>query len=117
MSLIKFGNYTPTEEPSTYSVTISDLDSDGSGRSETGVMTRKRIRAGLYKISVGWTNIDDTLRSAILSAISGSFFSVTFDDGSEVTQQMYVSDRSNELKYTDASGTRYWDVSFDLVSK
>lgn len=117
MSLIKFGAYTPTEEPTTYSVTVSDLDSDGSGRSETGVMTRKRIRAGLYKISVGWTNIDDTLRSGILNAISGSFFSVTFNDGSDVTEQMYVSDRSNELKYTDSSGTRFWDVSFDLVSK
>ena len=47
MSLIKFGNFIPTEEPTTYSVTLSDLDSDGSGRSETGVMTRKRIRTGL----------------------------------------------------------------------
>ena len=117
MSLIKFGNYTPTEEPTTYSVTLSDLDSDGSGRSETGVMTRKRIRAGLYKISVGWTNIDDTLRNAILNAIAAAFFSVTFNDGREKTEQMYVSDRTQELKYTDASGARYWDVSFDLVSK
>lgn len=50
-TLIKFGSFTPIS-PRSYAVQRSDLDSEDSGRSETGVMFRNRIRAGVYKILV-----------------------------------------------------------------
>lgn len=48
MNLIKIGSYN-TPPPVSYSVTASDLDSSESGRSESGYMSRERIRGGVKK--------------------------------------------------------------------
>ena len=50
MQLIKFGNYTPPS-PTEYEVEVQDIDSEDTGRGETGYMTRERVRAGIYKVT------------------------------------------------------------------
>ena len=115
MALIAFGLYTPPE-PTGYEVTKNDIDGPSSGRSTSGVMNRKRVRADCYTVKVSWINLTNTDRAAILSAVSGSSFSCTFDNGDAITQKMYTNNVHSNLKYTSSSGVRYWDLDFSLAT-
>lgn len=84
-TLIKFGSFTPIS-PRSYAVQRSDLDSEDSGRSETGKMFRNRIRAGVYKIQVTW-RVNRSQLSAIANAISPDSFSATFFDRPQQAQR------------------------------
>lgn len=114
MELISFGDYTPPS-PTEYKLEIQDIDSEDTGRGETGYMTRERVREGIYKLSLSFTNItsDDVLN--IKEAISPVSFKVTLFDGSEVTVDMYVGNRSLNLKSIDDESNCYWDMSFNLT--
>lgn len=116
-TLIKFGSFTPLS-PRTYAVQCSDLDSDDSGRSETGIMFRNRIRAGVYKIQATWRANRSQL-SAITNAISNDSFSVTFFDpttASTKTCTMYAGDRSATMVLNaDAAAETLWDLSVNFI--
>lgn len=114
MDLVSFGNYTPPT-PTKYSLEIQDIDSDDTGRGETGVMSRERVRAGIYKLALSFTNItsDDVL--SIKEAVSPEEITVTLFDGSDVTVQMYVGNRSLDLKHVDDESNCFWDMSFSLT--
>ena len=114
MELIKFGTYTPPA-PTSYDVDIQDIDSEDTGRGETGFMTRERVRADVYKINVGFTNItsDDVLE--IKQAISSSEINVTFFDGEVLEKNMYSGNRKLTLKSIDSESNCFWDMSFSLT--
>lgn len=105
--------------PSKYDVTLQDLDAPSSGRTETGHMNRKRVRANVAKISLGWTNLTKQELETIVSAISPASFSVGYYFGGYRTANMYAGDRSCKLKLIKSeSGTiteERWDLSFNLV--
>lgn len=116
MNIISFNGYVPNHENITeYTVNLSDLDGEGAGRSETGYMNRDRIRAGLYKIQLGTTNLKDKDVTDILAAISPESVPTSFYFGRQVNANMYSGDRNLSLKSIDSDGTCYWDVSFNLV--
>ena len=114
MKLIKFDGYTPPT-PTEYSLDIQDIDSADSGRGETGHMSRERVREGVYKVSLTFTNIssDDVL--ARKQAISPSEISVELFDGNVVNAKMYVGDRTLKLKSIDDNSNCFWDMSFNLT--
>ena len=114
MELVSFGGYTPPT-PTKYSLDIQDIDSEDTGRGETGYMTRERVREGIYKLSLGFTNItsDDVLQ--IKDAISPATIKVILFDGDNVNADMYVGNRSLVLKSVDDVGNCYWDMSFSLT--
>ena len=114
MELVSFGNYTPPS-PTEYSLELQDIDSEDTGRGETGYMVRERVREGIYKLSLVFTNItsDDVL--LMKEAISPASIDVTLFDGSDVTVQMYVGNRSLKLKSIDDLGNCFWDMSFNLT--
>lgn len=114
MNLVSFGLYTPPT-PTEYSLDIQDIDSEDTGRGETGVMNRERVRAGIYKLALSFTNIssDDVLR--IKEAISPESISVTLFDGAEVAANMYSGNRSLKLKFIDDESNCFWDMSFSLT--
>ena len=114
MQLVKLGSYSPPT-PTKYSLEISDIDSEDTGRGETGYMSRERVRAGIYKLALGFTNItsDDVL--AIKEAISGDEITVELFDGSTVSAQMYSGNRTLELKSVDDNSNCFWDMSFNLT--
>lgn len=114
MQLVKLGSYYPPT-PTKYSLEISDIDSEDTGRGETGYMSRERVRAGIYKLALGFTNItsDDVL--AIKEAISGEEITVELFDGSTVSAQMYSGNRKLELKSVDDNSNCFWDMSFNLT--
>jgi len=106
--------------PSEYAVSISDLDSDDSGRSETGLFHRNRRRAGVYKIQASF-KVSRTELKAITDAIAAASFSVTFFDpftATDATKTMYVGDRSAKLmNYTNeaAPAESYWNLSCNFI--
>ena len=114
MQLVKLGSYYPPT-PTKYSLEISDIDSEDTGRGETGYMSRERVRAGIYKLALGFTNItsDDVL--SIKEAISGEEITVELFDGSTVSAQMYSGNRTLELKSVDDNSNCFWDMSFNLT--
>lgn len=107
--------------PASYSVQLSDLDSENTTRTSTGRLKRSRVRAGVYKIDVGWQNITKTQLKTITDAISPAKITVTFFNptkSSNTTTSMYVGDRTgtlsaaiNEKKPNDSR----WNLSFNLV--
>lgn len=114
MKLIKFGSYVPPT-PTEYDVEIQDIDSEDTGRGETGYMTRERVRAGIYKVSLGFTNItsDDVLK--IKEAIEPEEVTVKLFDGETVTAKMYSGNRKLTLKSVDDKANCFWDMSFNMT--
>ena len=113
-------NGTPIpKNPSSYVVTLQDIDGDGTKRSESGVLSRERSRAGVYKVDVGWTALSRSQLKAITDALSGVSASVTFFDptsSTNPTKTMYASDRVGTLSAcTDEAGPSYWDLSLSLI--
>lgn len=104
--------------PKTYNVSLQDLDSEDSGRSETGKMYRNRIRAGVYKIQATW-RVNRTDLKMIVDAISEASFSVRFFDpntASTKTCTMYAGDRSSAMVLNnDTASDTLWDFSVNFI--
>lgn len=114
MKLVQLGSYTPPA-PTKYSLEISDIDSEDTGRGETGVMSRERVRAGIYKLSLGFTNLTSEQVLAIKQAISPEEITVKLFDGSQVNANMYSGNRTLDLKSIDDESNCFWDMSFNLT--
>lgn len=106
-----------------YSVIISDLDSELSGRNAKGEMLRDRIRVA-RKISVSFRPMKVNEMSTVLSAVKNMFFEVTYLDpesGNTKTGTFYVGDRTAPImRYLMYEGQMQWlwDVmSFNLVER
>ena len=106
--------------PSSYTVFMQDLDSEGTTRSETGMLTRDRIRAGVYKIDVSWQLYKPDL-PIVISALSPPKITVVFFDptsATDKTAEMYAGDRQGDLiAYTDfdAPQKSFWELSVSLT--
>lgn len=121
MAILKIGGVVmPT--PTTYKVSQKDLDSENSKRSETGVMRRTRVRAGIFKISVGWDKLTRAQYCTITNAASAASFSVVFYDPNTNTYlnaNMYAGDRDGELLGStyrdDRPDDSHWKLSLVLT--
>lgn len=114
MNLIKLGTYMPPA-PTEYEVEIQDIDSEDTGRGETGYMTRERVREGIYKVSIGFTNLSSDEVLAIKQAIRPERISVSLFDGNTVNAEMYTGNRKLTLKSIDNDSNCFWDMSFSLT--
>jgi hypothetical protein len=119
MAMISIGGVA-LPNPTDYKVILQDLDSDNTTRSETGFLTRDRVRAGIYKIDVTW-QVKRPLLKLITDQLETAKFTVTFfdpTDSADHTAQMYCGDRSGTLKsYTDESkpDESLWELSLQLI--
>ena len=104
--------------PKTYNVSLQDLDSEDSGRSETGKLYRNRVRADVYKIQATW-RVNCTDLKKIVDAISGASFSVRFFDPNTArikTCTMYAGDRSSAMVLnSDTAAETKWDFSVNFI--
>lgn len=115
MKLIQFGSYIPPT-PTKYDVELSDIDSASTGRVETGLMNRERVRADVYKVSLAFTNLtsDDVLN--IKNSIKEEKFDVGLFDGEWIEGlKMYAGNRKITLKSVDDMSNCFWDMSFNLT--
>ena len=102
--------------PEKYNVSLSDVDADTSGRSETGYMHRDRVRSDVAKIELSWGGITTRQLETITAAIAAPSFPVKYFYGETRTATMYAGDRKVELlaMHTDGTGA-VWNLSFNLV--
>lgn len=118
MALIRIGGV-DLPAPVEYSVSLQDIDSENTRRTETGVLQRDRVRGGVYKITVAW-QVKHSVLKTITDAISPAKFSVTFFDpttGSYPTRSMYCGDRDGKLILYKASNPSesLWELSTSLI--
>jgi len=121
MAMISIGG-AGLPEPSDYTVSLSDMDSENTTRNTKGVLVRDRVRGGVYKIQIGWSGLTPAKLQQIASAVAPEKLSVSFFDPttgtSNVSKEMYVGDRSAGLSaHMDESqrGNSRWDLSFNLI--
>lgn len=121
MAILTINNAT-TANPSDYKVTRSDLDTENTTRTEDGVLTRDRCRAGIYKIEASWTAITWAQLKTITDATAGSSFTVLFLNpfagATNTSGTFYCGDRTaschtltSEAGYTASR----WDLTVQLV--
>ena len=119
MALIKIGT-TDLPDPVEYSVALQDIDSENTRRTEAGVLTRDRVRAGVYKIQAKW-KVNKTQLKTITDAIAPARFSVTFFDpttSTNPTKYMYSGDKDGQLvllKDQNNLGDSLWELSTSLI--
>ncbi len=121
MAFLTIGS-TATVNPTEYSVTRSDLDTENTTRTEDGVLTRDRCRAGIYKIQAKWTAITWTQLKAITDAVAAASFTVSFinpfANSTGTSGTFYTGDRTascHTLTSESTYNTSRWDLSLDLV--
>lgn len=98
--------------PVKYNVSLADIQSSNSGRSDSGYMSLEVVRSDVATIEVEWQNLTYAELKKITDAIAPASFSVKFFYGSTLTQTMYKSDRKVELNKDLA----HWNISFSLVA-
>ena len=100
--------------PSAYKVQLSDLDSNGTGRTEDGVLVRERVRGGVAKISAGWAALSTADCAKVLNATAPDSMTVQYFFGGVRTAKMYAGDRTADLK--DArDGQAVWAGAVNLI--
>ena len=114
MNLVSFNGYNPPS-PTGYSLDVQDIDSPDTGRGETGYMSRERVREGIYKLSLTFTNLTSDEVLGIKRAIKPESFQVQLFDGELVTKKMYAGNKKLDLKSIDDEANCFWDMSFSLT--
>ena len=100
-------------------VVLSDLDkSEGTGRTESGIAFRDRIRSGVRQLNVKYTMLSDEEIAKVLEAIEPEFFLVKYKDPrlGIVEKTFYTSDRTAPLEVF-IDGFSGWDLSFSLIEQ
>ena len=95
---------------------MQDIDSENTRRTEAGILTRDRVRAGVYKIQATW-KVNKTELKTITDAVKPAQFAVTFFDpttSTNPTRPMYVGDRTANLLYLE-SGQSLWELTLSLI--
>ncbi len=115
MAMIKIGTI-ELPAPTDYTVTLQDIDSESTRRTEAGTLIRDRVRAGVYKIQATW-KVNKAQLKTITDAVKPSKFQVIFFDpttDSSPTKSMYVGDRTGKLLYRE-TGDSLWELSLSLI--
>lgn len=106
-------------DPSEMSWSISDLDSDSSGRNQNGDLYRDR-QAVKRKLECSWPPCKTEVLSVLLNAVEDEFFELTYPDpvvGQNRTMTCYVGDRSAPL-YTVRNGEWIWEnLSMNFIER
>ena len=91
-------------------ISYSDIDSNNSGRSESGVMFRDRIRSNVAKIELSWEMLTPTELEEIIQVISQSSFEVEYYFGDSIETEMYAGDKQMEKGIDDR-----WKLSVNFI--
>lgn len=110
--LIKYNDYLPSIEPTSYSVNCEDVDGGDTTESETGVSLIHVVRFKKAKLSVSYKNLKTSELTAIMSKLSQQSIDITYFDGVEKTAEMRCKSTSTNLISNVDGG--YWDLSFEL---
>lgn len=112
---------TTVKTPKEFSVSISDIDADSSGRNANGEMVRDVI-AQKTKISIKWGPLSDVEISNILQKINKPFFVVVYPDpqiGRQRSKTFYAGDSTMpSYSWNDKFQAMKWEnLSINLIEK
>ena len=103
--------------PSQYKWEQIDVSASDAGRTEDGLMHKKKIRT-VDGITLEWAYHTTTELKAILAAFSAEYISITYlspTAGDFVTKTFYVGDRSSPMY--NSTLNRWENVSFKIVER
>lgn len=103
--------------PSQYKWEQIDVSASDAGRTEDGLMHKKKIRT-VDGITLEWAYPTTTELTAILAAFSAEYISITYlspTAGDFVTKTFYVGDRSSPMY--NSTLNRWENVSFKIVER
>lgn len=103
--------------PKSYEVIVQDLDGE-TNRNANGDLVRDRISVK-RKIQLEWPPLTQSEISALLTAVSDVFFTVTFPDPQlgVITRTMYVGDRTSQA-YSCINGIVKWSgLKMNFIEK
>ena len=118
-AIITIGS-TELPAPVEYTVSLQDIDSENTRRTEAGILTRDRVRGGVYKIQATW-KVTKTQLKMITDAVTPAKLSVTFFDpttSTNPTRDMYCGDRAGKLvllKDPNNPSSSLWELSTSLI--
>ena len=121
MALSSKGNFKigSTEySPKSLKVTYDSLATANSGRSDDGTMVINWVRLNIRKLEIEMPPLKPAELSALLSAVSGKKYNMTFHDprtNAEVTVQMYTSGSEGECYNGVLYGGLYQGVQFSAI--
>lgn len=110
--ILKYNNYDPNIEPTSYSVNYEDVDGGDTTESETGVSLVHVVRSKKVKISVTYSNLPSADLNVIMAQLSKISILVTYFDGTEKTAYMRCKSPSINMVSNVSGG--FWDLSFEL---
>lgn len=113
MTLI-FLNGVAMPAPTSYDVSLADIQAANSGRNDNGIMTMDVIRTDVATINVGWEMLTTAELELITNGIKPAEITVKYYYGGYKTATMYKGDRKIDLRRTDEKDPR-WDISFTLI--
>lgn len=100
--------------PTSYDVSLADIQSANSGRNDSGVMTMDVVRTNVATINVGWEFLTNDELELITSNIEMAEIPVKFYYGGYKEATMYKGDRKIDMQCIDIDGPR-WSISFTLI--
>lgn len=105
-------------KPKSLKVTYDSLATSKSGRSDDGTMNITWVRTNIRKVEVVMPPMKMAALSALLTAVSGKKYNMTFHDprtNAEVTVQMYTSNADGECYSGVLYGGLYQGVEFHAI--
>ena len=121
MALKSKGNFKigSTEySPKSLKITYDSLATANSGRSDNGTMVINWVRTNIRKLEIEMPPMKMSELSALLNAVSGKKYNMTFRDirtNTEVTVQMYTSNTQGDCYSGVLLGGLYHGVQFSAI--
>lgn len=113
-----------TPDPYKCEYGLMDVSASDAGRvQDAGATMYKQRIAQKRKLNLAWRNPPADAVSRILTAVNPEYFYVRYwdaMDGRYETRQFYVGDRTAPLRWyeiPELGGTRYEELSFDLIER
>lgn len=104
--------------PKSLKVTYDSLATSNSGRSDNGTMNITWVRTNIRKVEVIMPPMKMADLAALLAAVSGQKYNMTFHDprtNTEVTVQMYTSNATGECYSGVLHNGLYQGVEFHAI--
>lgn len=101
--------------PAPNKISIKTSEIDNIDVNELGYEQRDNIRSGIFYISLGFKELNNSKLQLILGAVEGMVLNVQFPHSSGlITRQMRLNSDIAMDMAVGRDGKAYWDVSFDL---
>jgi hypothetical protein len=116
MTAIRVGT---TDLPTPSEISLGVMDISKAERNTRGMLLKEHI-ATKQKLELGWKYLSATELKTVLSAVSPTFFDVTYTDpltNATRTGTFYAGDRTVGVMDIKNGVTRYKDIKFNLIER